>query len=60
MRNKPEHFDTWSEAYDACRERDQPLLVEVEGVVGTVYPSGHFRPSKTVAHAAAVLEEVRS
>ena len=42
----PEPFESFSEAYAACRERDRPVLVQVEDTIGTVYPSGYYRPSK--------------
>ena len=45
-----EVFDTWSEAFDACRERDRPIVVECSedriGEVAKIYPSGS---SKTIS-----------
>jgi len=35
-----EQYDTWQEAFDACRERDAPLKVRVKDEVGKIYPSG--------------------
>ena len=39
---KAKHFDSWSEAYDVCRERGCPMIVEVDGEVNKIYPSGSF------------------
>lgn len=41
----PEQFNNWEEAYVACRERDRPIRVQVDGEIGTVYPSGYYRPA---------------
>lgn len=39
-------FESMSDAFAHCREVDKPVLVIVDGEVGTVYPSGYFRPSQ--------------
>lgn len=37
----PLTFETWSEAFDCCRERNMPIVAEVEGEVCKCFPSGH-------------------
>lgn len=46
---KIEDFETWSKAFDQCRERDRPIRVRVteDSSVGTIFPSGHFRPDQS-------------
>src|SRR5688572_9996165 len=44
-RGEPEDFGSFEEAFDACRDRDRPMLVRVGAEQGTVFPSGLFRPS---------------
>lgn len=39
---KAESFDTWSEAYDTCRERNRPLVVLVDDVTNKIFPSGAY------------------
>ena len=41
---KPEEFESFEDAFEVCRERDRPITVTIVGKVGTVFPSGHFRP----------------
>ena len=46
MKRKSEKFFDWSEAYDACRERDKPIVATVkdektrESETMKIYPSG--------------------
>lgn len=42
-----ETFDTWPEAFDACREANRPLVVCVDGEVAKIFPSGHSTSSTT-------------
>lgn len=34
----------WSEAFDACRERDRPLICVVGDELGKAFPSGRLEP----------------
>jgi len=49
MKILPRHetFDTWEEAFDACRERNRPIVVRCDEdgktEVSKIYPSGHSR-----------------
>ena len=45
---EPIEFESMSAAFAHCREVNRPVLVRVEDEIGTVYPSGHFRPCKEV------------
>ena len=45
--SETEQFDTFQEAFDYCRNLDKPVLVRVEDEIGTVFPSGCFRPSQS-------------
>ena len=36
-------FDTFSEAFDYCREGDSPVTVIVEGKRHKLFPSGHAK-----------------
>ena len=40
-------FDTWTEAFDACRERNRPIDVAVPTDLGMeyaeIFPSGHAK-----------------
>jgi len=57
---QPKPFDNWEEAYNYCREIDAPCVVEVEGEVNRIYPSGHKvylrGPVKEVAAADHLRE----
>jgi hypothetical protein len=45
---KLEHFNTWEEAYDSCRERNVPMSVHVSAggkhERAKIYPSGAYKP----------------
>lgn len=56
--SKPMEFTSVSAAFAYCRAVDKPVLVKIKRTVGetisqtigTVYPSGNYRPTKAVPH----------
>lgn len=52
-----EAFSDWSCAFDACRERNRPLLACVDGEVCKIFPSG--RSERQPAQRSARIEEAQ-
>jgi hypothetical protein len=48
-----EEFETWTEAYEKCRETGQALTVVVGSEIGIVYPSGAY---EHIGEVAEVVE----
>ncbi len=45
-----EYFDTWWEAFDVCRERNRPIVADVNGLQEKIFPSGHSELIKKAIH----------
>ena len=43
LRRAAERFDSWEEAFNACRERNRPIKVVVGTEMRTIFPSGHAK-----------------
>lgn len=45
----PKHFDTLDDAFDYCREKDQPIYAVIAGSIWKLFPSGKATDTGKVA-----------
>lgn len=48
-------FACWEDAYDTCRDRDEPMIVWVDDEHAKIFPSGAFKP----LNARAVINSIK-